>query len=578
MYIESVPNRNSPPAILLRESYRDGSKIKKRTIANLSDWPTEIVEGLRTLLKGGKVAPADQESIIVRRALPHGHVAAVLGTLRGIGLDRVLGPVGNRCRDLIIAMIASRLIAPASKLATARMLDPLTAASSLGEVLGLGPVDEDELYVALDWLCERQEAIEKALARKHLHDGTLVLYDVSSSYLEGRCCELARLGYNRDGKKGKLQIVYGLLCAPDGCPVAIEVFEGSTGDPRTLAAQIDKVKKRFALERVALVGDRGMITQARLDAEIAPARLDWITALRAPAIRALAEAGALQMSLFDQRDMAAITSPDYPGERLIVCRNPDLARERTRKREDLLAATEADLAVIAAAVQRARNPLRGEATIALKVGAVVNRHKMAKHFELVIGEASFSFHRKIEAIAAEAALDGIYVVRTNLPRKLLGDAATVGAYKSLAQVERAFRSLKTVDIHLRPIFHWTAPRVRAHVMLCMLAYHVEHHMRAKLAPMLYDETDHEAAAAMRASIVAKAERSEAAKRKQTTGRTDDGLPVHSFQSLLADLATYAKIKATTALNDKYVFTLHTRPTTIQQRAFELLAINPDRTQ
>ena len=578
MYIESVPNRNSPPAILLRESYRDAGKIKKRTIANLSDWPTEIVEGLRTLLKGGKVAPADQESIIVRRALPHGHVAAVLGTLRNIGLDRMLGPPRNRCRDLVIAMIVARLIAPASKLATARMLDPLTVSSSLGEVLGLGPVDEDELYVALDWLGERQEAIEKALARKHLHDGTLVLYDVSSSYVEGRCCELARLGYNRDGKKGKLQIVYGLLCAADGCPVAIEVFEGDTGDPRTLAAQIDKVKKRFALERVALVGDRGMITQARLDAEIAPAGLDWITALRAPAIRTLVEAGALQMSLFDQRDMAAITSPDYPGERLIVCRNPDLARERTRKREDLLAATEADLAVIAAAVRRARNPLRGEAEIALKVGAVVNRHKVAKHFELSIGEASFSFHRKTEAITAEAALDGIYVVRTNLPKKLLDDAATVGAYKSLARVERAFRSLKTVDIHLRPIFHWTTPRVRAHVLLCMLAYHVERHMRARLAPMLYDETDHEAAAAMRASIVAKAERSEAARRKQTTGLTDDGLPVHSFQSLLADLATYARIQATTVLNDKYVFTLHTRPTPIQQRAFELLAVNPDRTQ
>ena len=578
MYIESVPNRNSPPAILLRESYRDAGKIKKRTIANLSDWPTEIVEGLRTLLKGGKVAPADQESIVVRRALPHGHIAAVLGTLRNIGLDRMLGPPRNRCRDLVIAMIVARLIAPASKLATARMLDPLTASSSLGEVLGLGPVDEDELYVALDWLGERQEAIEKALARKHLHDGTLVLYDVSSSYVEGRCCELARLGYNRDGKKGKLQIVYGLLCAADGCPVAIEVFEGDTGDPRTLAAQIDKVKKRFALERVALVGDRGMITQARLEAEIAPAGLDWITALRAPAIRTLVEAGALQMSLFDQRDMAAITSPDYPGERLIVCRNPDLARERTRKREDLLAATEADLAVIAAAVRRARNPLRGEAEIALKAGAVVNRHKVAKHFELSIGEASFSFRRKTEAIAAEAALDGIYVVRTNLPRKLLDDAATVGAYKSLARVERAFRALKTVDIHLRPIFHWTTPRVRAHVLLCMLAYHVEHHMRARLAPMLYDETDHEAAAAMRASIVAKAERSEAARRKQTTGLTDDGLPVHSFQSLLADLATYARIQATTALNDKYVFTLHTRPTPIQQRAFELLAVNPDRTQ
>jgi hypothetical protein len=578
MYIESVPNRNSPPAILLRESYRDGGKIKKRTIVNLSDWPTEIVEGLRTLLKGGKVAPADREAIIVRRSLPHGHVAAVLGTLRAIGLVRVLGPGPHRCRDLVIAMIVARLIAPASKLATARMLDPLTAASSLGEVLGLGPVDEDELYAALDWLGERQEAIEKALARKHLHDGTLVLYDVSSSYLEGRCCELAQLGYNRDGKKGKLQIVYGLLCARDGCPVAIEVFEGSTGDPRTLAVQIDKVKKRFALDRVVLVGDRGMITQARIDAEIAPAGLDWITALRAPAIRALVEAGALQMSLFDQRDMAAITSPDYPGERLIVCRNPDLARQRAGKRQELLAATEEDLAVIAAAVGRARKPLRGEAAIALKVGAVVNRHKMAKHFELSIGEASFAFHRKTEAIAAEAALDGVYVVRTSLPKTALDDTAAVGSYKSLAQVERAFRSLKTVDIHLRPIFHWTAPRVRAHVLLCMLAYHVEHHMRAKLAPMLYDETDHQAAAAIRTSIVAKAEPSEAARRKQTTGLTDDGLPVHSLQSLLADLATYSRIQATTALNEKYLFTLHTRPTPVQQRAFELLAVNPDRTQ
>jgi Transposase DDE domain len=578
MYIESVPNRNSPPAILLRESYRDGAKIKKRTIANLSDWPTELVEGLRTLLKGGTAAPADRHNIIVRRTLPHGHVAAVLGTLRHIGLDRILGPAGNRPRDLVIAMIVARLIAPASKLATARMLDPATAASSLGDVVGLGPVDEDELYAAIDWLGERQPAIEKALARKHLRDGTLVLYDVSSSYLEGRCCELAKLGYNRDGKKGKLQIVYGLLCAPDGCPVAIEVFEGDTADPRTLATQIDKIKARFALKHVVLVGDRGMITQARLDAEIAPAGLDWITALRAPAIKALAESGALQMSLFDERDMAAITSPDFPGERLIVCRNPDLARERTRKRLDLLAATERDLAEIAAAVSRARKPLRGKAKIALKVGAVVNRHKMAKHFELDIGEASFAFHRNADAITAEAALDGFYVVRTNLAKRVLDDAATVGAYKSLAKVERAFRSLKTVDIHLRPIFHWTAPRVRAHVLLCMLAYHVEHHMRARLAPMLYDETDHEAAAATRTSIVAKAQRSEAAIRKQTTGRTDDGLPVHSFQTLLADLATYSRIQATTALNEKYVFTLHTRPTPIQQRAFELLGVNPDRTQ
>ena len=578
MYIESVPNRNSPPAILLRESYRDGAKIKKRTIANLSDWPGEIVEGLRTLLRGGKATPANQESIVIRRSLPHGHVAAILGTLRAIGLDRVLGPAGNRPRDLVIAMIVARLIAPASKLATARMLDQATAASSLGDVLSLGAVDEDELYAAIDWLGERQGAIETALARKHLHNGMLVLYDVSSSYFEGRCCELARLGHNRDGKKGKLQIVYGLMCAPDGCPIAIEVFEGDTGDPCTLAAQIDKIKTRFALKHVVLVGDRGMITQARLDGDIAPAGLDWITALRAPAIMALVEGGELQLSLFDERDMAAITSPDYPGERLIVCRNGDLAHERRRKRQDLLAATERNLAAIAAAVVRARRPLRGKDEIGLKVGAVINRHKMAKHFELDIGEASFTFHRKTDAIAAEAALDGFYVVRTNLPKRALDDAATVSAYKSLAKVEQAFRSLKTLDIHLRPIFHWTAPRVRAHVLLCMLAYHVEHHMRARLAPMLYDETDHQAAAEKRASIVAKAQRSDAAIRKQTTGRTDDGLPVHSFRTLLTDLGTYCRLQATTALNEKYVFTLHTRPTPTQQRAFELLGINPDRTQ
>src|SRR5579859_1479991 len=469
MYIETVPNRNSPPAILLRESFREDGKIKKRTLANLTDWPKELIEGFRTLLKGGTAIAAERDAVSIRRSLPHGHVAAALGTLRATGLDRILGPAGNRCRDLVIAMAVSRLIAPASKLATARGLDPATAISSLGEVLGLGAVDEDELYVALDWLLERQPAIETALAKKHLKDGVLVLYDVSSSYLEGRCCPLAKLGYNRDGKKGKLQIVYGLLCAADGCPVAVEVFEGDTGDPKTLATQIDKIKARFELKHVVLVGDRGMMTQARLDTEIVPAGLDWITALRAPAIRALTESGALQMSLFDERDIAAITSPDYPGERLIVCRNPDLARERTRKRLDLLASTDRDLADIAAAVARPKRPLRGKAEIALKVGAVINRYKMAKHFALDIGETSFAFHRNADAIAAEAALDGIYVVRTNLPKRVLDDAATVGAYKSLAKVERAFRSLKTLDIHLRPIFHWTASRVRAHVMLCMLA-------------------------------------------------------------------------------------------------------------
>jgi hypothetical protein len=572
MYIEAVPNRDSPPAILLRESYRDSGKIRKRTLLNLTHWPRDLVEGLRALLKGGTVIPAGQEALTITRSLPHGHVAAVLGTVGKVGLERLLGPEGNRCRDLAIALIVGRIIAPSSKLATAKGLDPATAASSLGEVLGLGSVDEDELYTALDWLLARQPAVETALAKRHLKGGTLVLYDVSSSYLEGRCCALARRGYNRDGKKGKLQIVYGLLCAADGCPVAIEVFDGDTADPVTLASQISKLKQRFGLTHVVLVGDRGMITQARISDEIKPAGLDWITALRAPSIKARVEGGALQLSLFDERDMAAITAPEFPGERLIMCRNPDLARERARKREELLAATERDLAAIAAAVVRRSRPLRGAAEIGLKVGAVLDKHKMAKHFDLTITDSGLTFARKVKEIAAEAALDGLYVVRTSLPPETLDDAGTVRAYKSLAQVERAFRCLKTVDLQVRPIYHWLADRGRAHVFLCMLAYHVEWHMRARLAPMLYDDADKEAAEAMRDSIVAKAQRSPAAITKETTGRTDDGLPVHSFQSLLADLATLTRNTVVTALAPDHPFTLTARPTPIQQKAFDLLGL------
>ncbi len=573
MYIETVPNRGSPPAILLRESYRVGGKVKKRTLLNLTDWPRHVVDGLRALLKGGTVLPAVDDGITIKRSLPHGHVAAVLGTLRSIGLDQLLGPAGNRCRDLIVAMIVARLIAPVSKLATAKALDPATAASSLGSVLRLGEVDEDELYTALDWLFERQPQIEAALARRHLRNGTLVLYDVSSSYLEGRCCPLAQLGYNRDRKRGKLQIVYGLLCAPDGCPVAIEVFEGSTGDPMTLAAQIEKVKQRFDLTHVVLVGDRGMITQARIDEDIKPAKLDWITALRAPAIKALLDAGAFQLSLFDERDLASITSADYPGERLIVCRNPELAVARRRKREDLLAATERELAAISTGVRRARDPLRGQAEIALKVGAVINKYKVAKHFTLTISDSEFSFARKIDAIDDEARLDGIYVVRTSLTAKALDDNASVRAYKSLAQVERAIRSIKTVDLQIRPIFHWAAPRVCAHVCLCMLAYYVEWHMRRRLAPMLYDDADKEGAEALRTSVVAKAQRSPSALAKQTYGTTADGLPVHSLHSLLADLATLARNTLVTALRPDHEFVLHTRPTAIQQKALDLLGVN-----
>jgi hypothetical protein len=572
MYIESVPNRNSPPAILLRESYREGGKVRKRTICNLSDWPTAHIEGLRGVLKGGTVIPAEREAFTVIRSLPHGHVAAALGTARKIGLDRILGPDGHRCRDLVLALLVSRILDPRSKLAAARALSPATATSSLGEVLGLGAVDEDELYTALDWLLERQPAIETALAKRHLANGSLVLYDVSSSYMQGRCCPLAKRGYSRDGRRGTLQIVYGLLCAPDGCPVAIEVFDGNTADPMTLASQVEKLKQRFHLDHVVLVGDRGMITQARITDDIKVAGLDWITSLRAPAIRALLETGALQLSLFDQRDMASITAPDFPGERLVVCRNPDLAAERSRKRQDLLAATERDLARIQAQVARKRDPLRGTAKIALAVGAVLDAHKVAKHFDLEIADAAFNFTRKTTEIAAEAATDGIYVVRTSLPAETFDDAATVRSYKSLSLVERAFRCIKTVDLQVRPVYHWLAERVRAHVCLCMLAYYLEWHMRQRLAPMLFDDTDKDAAEALRASVVAKAQRSAAAVTKQTTGLTADGLPVHSFRTLLADLATVTRNIVTTAITPNYPLTVLTRPTPIQHKAFDLLGV------
>src|SRR6516164_5170858 len=572
MYIESVPNRGSPPAILLRESFRADGRVRKRTLANLSAWPTALVEGFRTLLRGGVAVAAD--GIGIRRALPHGHAVAVLGTLRAIGLDRLLGkPADKRLAPLAMALIASRLIAPASKLATARELAVATAGSSLGRLLRLGAVDEVELYRALDWLGARQSAIETALARRHLKEGALVLYDVSSSWLEGRCCELARFGHSRDGKKGKLQIVYGLLCAADGCPVAVEVFAGNTADPMTLATQIDKLKGRFGLSRVVLVGDRGMITSARIRDELKPARLDWITALRAPQIRALLDTGAFQLSLFDERDLAEITAPEFPGERLVVCKNPLLAEERARKREDLLQATEAALAKLADQIARGTGPKGGD-KIARAVGRIENRYKLAKLFDISVAEDGFSFARNPARIAAEARLDGFYVIRTSVEGKALAAERVVGAYKDLAHVERAFRSLKTVDLHLRPIHHWLAPRVRAHVFLCMLACHVEWHMRERLRPILFDDDDPMAAAGERASIVAAAQPSPAALRKRAGKLTPEGGPVHSFQSLLRDLATCTLNWMTTTLNQAYSFPLVTTPTSVQSRAFALLGVDP----
>lgn len=578
MHIDIVPNRNSPPAVLLRETYREDGKVKKRTIANLSRLPAEVVQGLRTLLKGGTAIPREQDAIVIERSLPHGHVAAVLGTLRKIGLDHALGPVGDRRRELVIAMIVARLTDTGSKLSTARALDPETASSSLGAVLDLGAVDEAELYDALDWLVERQPAIEAELAKKHLKDGTLVLYDVTSSYLEGCKCPLAQRGYSRDGKKGSLQIVYGVLCAPDGCPVAVEVFDGNVGDPKTLSEQIVKLKERFGLTRVVLVGDRGMITEARIKEDLEPAGLDWISALRAPAVRELMDEGTIQMSLFDTRDMATVTSPEYPDERLIVCRNPLLAEERARKREALLSATERDLERVQKAVTRSRAPLRGADQIGIKVGEVLNKHKMKKHFETEITDTSFEFHRKLDAIAEEARLDGFYVVRTSVAEEAIDDTETVRAYKSLSRVERVFRTVKGVDIQVRPIYHWLESRVRAHVFLCMLSYYVEWHMRQRLAPMLYQDADPKAAEASRDSVVAPATTSQAAQAKVATGVSDVGTPVHSFRSLLADLATIARNTVSTAVAPAHRFTILTRPSTIQRKALELLGLKSDCTQ
>ena len=573
MYVERIPNRNSPPAILLRESYRDGDKIKKRTLANLSAWSEAKIEALRRVLREEPVAATDGEGLNILRSLPHGHVAAALGRLRKLRLDRLLSHDGRQPRRevaLCTAMIVARLIGPASKLATARVLDAETASSSLGQMLDLGEVNERDLYATLDWLLAQQQRIEKSLARRHLHDGTLVLYDVTSTYFEGRTCPLAKLGHSRDRKRGKLQIMIGLLCTAEGCPIAVEVFEGNVGDPSTVAAQVDKLKQQFGLKRVVLVGDRGMLTQARIEETVKPAGLNFITTLRAPTIQGLLEAGAIQLSLFDERDLAEITSPDFPGERLVACRNPLLADERRRKRNALIEATEKELLHIQARVRRAKRALRGKDKIALALGKVINKYKMAKHFETTITETDFSFTRKTDQIDAEAMLDGVYVVRTDLTSQMLDATATVRAYKDLANVERAFRCIKTIDLEVRPIHHRLADRVRAHVLLCMLAYYLEWHMRQDLRPIIFEDHDKAAARTARPSIVAKAERSEATEIKAATKRTNDGLPVHSFRSLLADLATVTRNTMAVGHNPQTTFVLYPKLTPLQERAFQLL--------
>ena len=572
MYVATVPNRGSSPAILLREGYRESGKVKNRTLANLSHWPEAKVEALRKVLKG-LPPPIELDGVFeIARSLPHGHVAAVLGTLRDLGLEELITAVPSRTRDLVVAMIVAAVIKPASKLATVRGLRSETASSSLGTVLSVSSCDEDDLYDAMDFLFQRQEAIEDELAARHLVGGTLVLYDVSSAAFEGRTCPLGAIGHPRDGVHGRLQIVYGVLTTPKGIPVAVEVFRGNTGDPKTVASQVKKLKERFGLARVYVVGDRGMLTSARIREDLSPAELDWISALRAPQIKKLIEDDVIQPSLFDVHDLVEISHPDFPEERLVACKNPFLAEERAKKREDLCKATEAALSKIAAAVGRERRPLRGKDKIALRVGKEINRFKVAKHFVVEIEDDAIRYRRDEERIRAEAALDGIYVVRTSLAKEQISATDSVERYKDLEGVERVFRGINTTLL-LRPIRRHLEERVRAHVFLRVLAYYVTWHMQERLAPMLFKDEHLEDARASRRSPVAPAIRSPQALRKVTTKHTAEKMPVHSFETLLEDLGTICLNCIEPTDRDVASFTMVTVPTPVQRRALELLGVS-----
>jgi Transposase DDE domain len=572
MYVAAVPNRNSPPAVLLRESFRESGKVHNRTLANLSHWPAQKIEALRQLLQGNYQGVPDLPSAFaITRSLPHGHVAAVLATIRHLQLDTALDAEASRERDQVLALIASRILEPSSKLAASRSLRPETCHHTLGTELQLGALNEDDLYAAMDWLVARQASIEAALARRHLRQGTLVLYDLTSTYLEGHHCPLAKYGYSRDERRSNPQIVFGILSSAEGCPVAVEVFEGNTGDPKTVAAQVAKLRERFHLERIILVGDRGMLTQKRIEQDLRPhAGLDWVTALRAPQIQALVRQGAVQLSFFDERDLFEVSQhPDYPGERLIFCRNPLLAAERQRKRGELLAAAEKKLKEIEAATQRTRRPLHSAEKISYLVGKALAASKVEKYFRWEIASSGLRWQRDAERIGRDAAVDGIYVLRTSVNEQFLDAPQAVLAYKRLATVERAFRSLKSVDLNVRPIYHRAPDRVRAHVFVVMLAYYVEWHMRQALAPVLFDD---EQRGDGRPSPVAPAKRSPEARAKARTQRTADNWPVQSFQDWLKDLGTIVKNRIQPRLRSLPAFEMTTRPTMAQQYALDLLRV------
>jgi len=565
MYVERVPNRGSPPAVLLREAWREGGKIRKRTLANLSHWPDDRVASLKRLLRGDRLV-SPQDVFAVERSLPHGHVEAVLGSIRKLGLDSVIASKPSRQRDLVVAMIAERLIAPSSKLATTRLWNDTT----LAEELSVGDADVEELYQALDWLLARQHRIEAKLAARHLKDGALVLYDTTTSYYEGRNCSLARFGHDRDGKKLPV-ILYGLLTDQAGRPVALEVYPGNTGDPTTVGDQVEKIRERFSLSRVVIVGDRGMLTQAQIHKLKQHPGLGWISSLRSHAVRSLVEGGQLQRSLFDETNLAEIRAPEFPGERLIACFNPLLAGERRRKREELLQATEKALARLEAEVKRRTKTPLGKAEIGVKAGRVLGRFKMGKHFTLTIADGVFAWARREESIRREADLDGIYVVRTSEPAERLSAPDAVRTYKSLALVERAFRCLKGVDLLVRPIWHRTEDHVRAHIFLCVLAYYVQWHMHEAWAPLLFQDEELREQRPQR-DPVAPAQPSPSARRKKATRRNSEGLPLHSFKTLLAELARRCRNTCRVNTDPPSTFTTITDPTPRQARALQLLGL------
>lgn len=563
MHIHVVPNRGSPPTVLLRESYREGAKVHKRTLANLSSWSLAQVEAMRAVLRGEELRPIAQ-CFEITASRSHGHVQAIIVAMQRLGFASLIAAKPGRERDLVLAMVAARILAPSPKLATTRWWHTTT----LAEDCGVADASEDDLYAAMDWLLQRQERIQKKLAARHLHAGGLVLYDLSSSYFEGTTCPLAKRGYSRDGKHGTLQVNYGLLTDARGCPVAVSVHEGNTADSTTFMPEVQRLRQDFGIERMVMVGDRGMISQTAIDEMREADGIGWITALKSVSIRALIEQGQLQLGLFDERNLLELSSPDYPGERLVACRNPELARLRAHKREALLCATEKNLAKIAARV--AATKLAGQAAIGVRVGKIVNQYKVAKHFQLTIGETAFSFRRQPDSIAAEAALDGLYIIRTSVLATQMAAADCVRNYKSLANVERAFRSLKTIDLKVRPIHHHLADRVRAHIFLCLLAYYVEWHLREAWRELMFADPDQQAKATR--DPVAPAKRSKAALAKIASKHLDDGTPAHSFCTLLAELGTIVRNTCRTPSTgpDAPTFNVLTTPNPKQTRILALV--------